>query len=367
MPYIENSHHLLGENDGDTDAEHSIDVDAIFDHYKPRALTDLSAETVDAPASAEQRQQEINTVVSLLGRRLEGGDEQTVHEYREKKDELFSSLGFKPYEANEILRSWASYSPDRSKVSLQEERQNRLEAFQNNLEAMAQIETLELGGAAELYRTYGIRNFQRYYPDELVRQLKAENTGSVEVIVTSSDDWNGSFSNREAAAQARQDVLMESPIYIEAARPIEAFLRLARVKEMHGTVERIMVNAHGNDDSLEFRSQNAAIDVDSLRRNQAFQQLIEQGILEPDAAILLSSCEGLKLAKEVSAQTQGMVVASGTETEGLYQLDKEGRRYVNRSGPKAKLYERGKRIDGVRRIRTVGRRLLSATGIRPAA
>lgn len=336
-------------------------VDTIFDYYKPKALTEGHVgDEHENEKLAQHRSEAVEAVVSLFGKRLEGGDQTIIAEYRERKDSLFADLGFKPSEANEVLRSWASFNPTDMSADLV--RQTRLDNFKQNFEAMAQIDAARPGAAAELFRRDGIRNFMRYRPAELLHQLTSENKRPTEVVLSAADDWNGAFTASESMSNARQHVLMEEPIYLEAARPIEAFIRMARVKERTGVIERIFVNAHGDDDSFELRSANTAVDVASLQRTKAIEQLIEQGVLQPDAAIILSSCEGIPLGKEVSRQTQGTVVSSGIATEGLYLLEPGTDKYVNmnRGGAKAKLFEQGKRVDGVRRVRRLGRRALAA-------
>ena len=311
-------------------------------------------------AAAEQTQQEIDDLIAAFDKRFAEPNEQSVADYRAKKDALFQELGFKPHESKAILRSWASYNPDRKDVSPTEEHEIRRKAFRSNLESIAAIEKMDPGAAAALHHIYGIRNFTRFNPAELVQQLHAANTGSAEVIMAATDDWNNSFSGEGELAKARHEVFMESPVYVEAARPIEAFVRLAQVKQRHGSIKRVVAAGHGSEDSLQLSTQNESITADSLKRTKAIEDLIERGVLDPDAAIILSSCEGMKLAQEISKQTEGLVVASGTSSDGLYQRTQNERDYHDNSGAKAKIYEKGRRTDGIRRVRRLGQKALAA-------
>lgn len=349
-------------------ADSSEMVDTIFDYYKPKALTE--GNTVETDEDKDQlvqhRNEQINNVVSLFDQRLRGGDEAVVAEYRAQKDELFADLGFKTHEANEILKSWASFNPtDRDPGQV---KARRLQGFRQNFLSMAELDAAQPGAAAELYRRDGIRNFMRYQPAELLRQLHNENKQPVEVILSAADDWNGAYTSPESLTWAGKGIHMEEPVYVEASRPLEAFIRLAQIKERSGAIKRIRVSAHGSDDSLELRTgdENADIDVTSLQRTQAIKELVERGILDTDAVIILAACKGVSLGKEISRQTTGTVVATGRSTEGIILEEKGTDRYFSTGWDRsnATLLERGKRVDGIRRVRTLGRKMLQSIGIR---
>lgn len=345
-------------------------ADVIFGYHKKRSREDwLNAQEADRAAKLEQADEILKRFRQSIARERPLDDE-----YRAKRKKLFSSLGFSEPEAKEVTRSWGSFKASRPKELGSEEdtiwqgRYNKI--VQSNLEQIIELDNREPGSAVALFRTYGIRNFGRYNMFDLIRQYRGDAREPLHVWLSSAEDWSDSLNSngQDAISTEAAEAGMDSPVFIEAATPIETFRRFLAVKQnFEGEISSVGVSAHGATESITLsrRSKLAAGDIES---SKAIERLVANGTLTPDFSVILSACYGQKLAKEISKHTEGKVVAPGNETNGVYidySRSKEKIRHAGRGN--VRIYQGGEHLTRRAKLRRLAKKILDKSGVRLVA
>lgn len=365
-------------------ADNAVDAaNLIFDAYRGGAETEGDkadhSEDEEKPERTlkekmEETHKEIDTLVGFLDKRSTRS--QTPEEdaqYIELRDKIFGQAGFTQTETGEVLKAWASYRPkfegDTPTAEEIKERQEDLaDLYTQNITRIADISHRSPGSAVALHRNYGIRNFGRYSERHLLDQHEGRiQEKPVTVALAAAYDWNGFMSKYAGISNNLTHMDANEPVITEAATPIEAFRNMLTVKRNFGEIKQIYATAHGNHDYIQFsEGTEGALTSGDIEKSKAIQRLVENGTLTKDVEIILSACYAEKLAQASSKQTEGQVSATGKELYGGLYTDYKGRLRQERSRS-VHTYEQGRRVNGIHRMRVMGRKILEKAGLRLAA
>lgn len=324
---------------------------------------------------AEARTEQAGILLNRFEQNL-AGEQPLDDEYRQERNTFFASMGFSNGEAVAIMRSWMSSVQGRPKEigsrADHEWQANLMDIMRANYEQLIDLEREAPGAAKELFNNYGIRSFARYDMHDLIRQHNGEANEPLQVMLVSAEDWSDAFDGRQKGmvTSEAQQLGMTSPVFVEAATPIEAFKHLLQVKQNFGTeISGIAVSAHGGPDSLVL-SQESRITSDTIVKTNAIERLIKNGTLTPDFRTIFSACYGQKVAQELSRHTKGSVATPGQETSGMYIENLDTGKVKHEGKGRVQIYENGERVDGFRKIRKLkhlSKRVLTRAGVRLAA
>jgi hypothetical protein len=172
----------------------------------------------------------------------------------------------------------------------------------------------------EIYRLFGIRNFYRYPPGTLNEQLENFRNPEtrnpdrlINLVVTSTDDYNHAFKSPSAKAGSLL------PIYMEAGSLTDIARAMLRTKKTLGPINNLIVAGHGAKDHIYFGGRNEVTAQDMLH-SKALAKIARKGIFAPGARIVLLSCstgqEDGGFAETVSAVSDMSVIAAIEMTGG---------------------------------------------------
>jgi hypothetical protein len=375
------SEHVQAEADTTDNAVDAANL--IFDAY--RGDTEAEADKAEhfedeekpeptLKEKIEETHKEIDTLVGFLDKR--STRTQTPEEdaqYLELRDKIFGQAGFTQSETKEVLRAWASYRPEfkgetPTAEEIKERQENLADLYRQNITRIADISHKSPGSAAALHRNYGIRNFGRYSERHLLDQHEGRiQEKPVTVALAAAYDWNGFMSERGGISNNLAHIDANEPVITEAATPIEAFRNMLAIKRNFGEIKQIYATAHGDHDSVQFsEGADGVLTSGDIEKSKAIQRLVENGTLTKDVGIILSACYAEKLAQVSSKQTEGQVSATGKELYGGLYTDYKGRLRQERSRS-VHTYEQGRRVNGIHRVRVMGRKILEKAGLRLAA
>lgn len=198
-----------------------------------------------------------------------------------------------------------------------------------NIENLAQIARINPEAPHILADKYGIRNFYRYSPIALVRQLEDSDRlfddRDTQLVITAHDDKNGAL--KDLPNEFREDALYTRTIFAEAGSMGDVariLLTVANSKDEARSVslERLIICAHGNKDGINLgtsdRGSWAKITKKDIVRSLAIGGVIEKGILSPSADVILAACKSGKrngFAKIVSEKIDLDIVAADQSSE----------------------------------------------------
>lgn len=354
---------MNAERGGDaTDVAHII-----FSYYKRQPMEALE------PTITEGRQA-VESMVAAYSNRLKH-NEKPGDEYATQRRAMFGRFGLEEEQISDIAKSWGAAS-NRRKMNPhtakgREELDKYLGNIRQNLTSMVYLEAKYPGSVKGLFEKYGIRHFSRYYHEDLIDQHRGIHTGPVEVCDSAADDHNFAFSSRGVSyggeSSHARGLGIKKPLFIEARDPLEALSRLGTIREEFGEIKKIVFTAHGLKNLINFGL--GALTEEQVRRDKSFQKLIEEGVLVPDADIILSACYGQKLAKAISEQVKGKAVAPGRKTGGVHRDPQTGEYLhipIKSRNESVQIFEQGQRTN-VGRLRRLGRRALSAVTSRASS
>jgi hypothetical protein len=245
---------------------------------------------------------------------------------REIVDTLFEHAGLSPEQGRDVWRAWMSY--ERHAPGTSEADPRRLHILGNmvkaHLKTLQELSVLDPTGPRRLYEDYGIRNFGKYSPQALNRQLnRPETMRGHAVIIDAAEDYMGRSMQakpKQVAEELRGEDA-ERPVYYEAAGAEEVRNALNHAQETYGQTQWLLIRAHGSRETLRLGSNSDGRVWTSDVHDSQGEVLIPQGALDAHAEIILLSCgvgesnEGIGAA--IAEETGNQVLAPGSSTTGL--------------------------------------------------
>lgn len=223
------------------------------------------------------------------------------------------------------------------------------DSINKNCLTILQLEAAQPGSTDRLYEDYGIKNFRRYWPSDLLRQLNRKTApGAREpyaLFITADYDRNDGFNyaalpNNSAVRQMQEQGL--PVIVIEAGNKAEAAARLLKVVRSHGKASAMVLGGHGQITQIEMgnpRNPEAVFSVLDLihaqtkdRFNRSQGEKLANLYLNPGAELILVSCStggvdssGFGMAKDISAFGVGVHAPDNASwLEKIQVIGKEG-------------------------------------------
>jgi hypothetical protein len=268
--------------------------------------------------------------------------------FKQLFDATLGNAGFSDEEQAILKLSWGSYHPKRSiKESGQRQRVvsdpvTKFKMFEGIMANIGKLMERNPEAPTRLLRTYGIRNFQRYSPEQLLAQLEREDAvaagripkGPVNVVIGTNDDHNG--ANLDDGA----DFAALDPIFTEAGSLPEMTNHLLMVREKFGPIDKWVLAMHGSRQHILVGSVpdtnrkpvRSELTLAMIERSSFFDHVLGKDIFTPNASLLLGSCYGggtgqvaEMLAARFDMLAFGNTVAGGlsvlkTDRPGVYKL-----------------------------------------------
>jgi hypothetical protein len=144
----------------------------------------------------------------------------------------------------------------------------------------------------KLYKTYGIRNFHRYSPQDLERQLTDDFTPD-EVVITAVEDPGSALSKPSNSSRGLE---YNNPVYFEASDGLGIAKALITAQKLaKKPLDKIMIRAHGspNGFGLSEGKYGTIRTEDIVHRGDTDgweKQVVERGIVSIDAELVFESC-----------------------------------------------------------------------------
>ncbi len=193
------------------------------------------------------------------------------------------AYGFDEREARSILRAIESFDPDETESQTKAlQITNKIMVWINNVGMLAR-ENPKL--PTEVYRRFGIRNFDRYNPHKLISQSKAdfEPTG---IAVSATSDYNGALSSFLTDAER----VTYLPLMVEVESPHDFARRIILLKHAGIRVNNVFIGAHGAPDQMKLGNRYKERLFSEKITSLDARRLMEDGIIEPDTKVTLLSC-----------------------------------------------------------------------------
>lgn len=210
----------------------------------------------------------------------------------------------------ELLESWVtSYAP----------------RIKENLSSIVTLQTEAPGSVAMLFKKFGIRHFERYPNEALLKQCKEKVSGPFGIILGPSHDWNGAFSKSELwkGVYERLKASGYGLKIFEADSKTELARRLITAIEDGKKISFAFIGGHGTEGSIQFgeRNDRSLLRVEDLagsgvKRSKKF--------FENGATILLSSCSTGKeggFAQKLSGVIDGATVIAPDKPISLQDIE----------------------------------------------
>lgn len=245
---------------------------------------------------------------------------------------IFASLGFSDKDQDQLRSAWGSIDTT-ERIGKFEPDEVHLgpEYIKKQFDAMIDLSRRRFDAPKRLLDEFGIRNYFRYTSDQLLGQLARLEEGRMseqpEVVLTASHDWNGALDDSGTADVHK--VKFGEPVFIEASTATEAARRLVYIARQGGPINRLLIEAHGNNNLLEMSDDGRAgalVNKDLVSASNGLGRLVERGIISADAEVIFFACNtgGENSIAQAIASKTGVRVVAPSHLPGDVQLNARG-------------------------------------------
>jgi hypothetical protein len=231
---------------------------------------------------------------------------------------VFKALGLDEEQAAEVHGASASYkSPDREKSIA-----TWSNLLQRNIETLATIREIEPDAVQKLFKHFGIRNFFRYSPGQLIRQALGANINPhlrTQLVISATHDHNGAMDRAGAKFSARgvNTIFAEAGDLHDVARGV-----LASRQTLGVALDRVIISAHGSKNGIVLgagaKGRVSSRDIVESRALQS-ARFRKKEIMIDDGDWVLATCSNGKKKgfAEKLAQHVGFKVVASEQVSGV--------------------------------------------------
>ena len=216
---------------------------------------------------------------------------------------LFARLGVDLHDGAAMVRAWDTFDTDQVAKLYEDAGQDTESArmtardmlegvVRDNLVAISWLEQQQRGSVGELYRQFGIRNFRRYPPSDLLAQLRMERdpTQPLNIVISDPDDYNAFFGPDYYKGVAK--LLADGQtVYAESRPGSETMLYVyaAGLAQQFGPIDRLVYCGHTTEHAIGNTVAQSVTQAD-IDNAQKLAGMKAEGTLSPKAIAAFLGC-----------------------------------------------------------------------------